>query len=123
MDKLKNIEFIETLSNGNNPFFEELEEGNFNKSIFHDYTRAIYELSKTELTIKEKYDCAIMIWEINHHIQNFLISHFDSRDIFHFNNLEEDDSRQLKNILFYSANWFSYNKELDLEHLKFGSWK
>lgn len=123
MDKYKNIEFIETLSERDNTFFDELEEGLLNKSIFHDYTNCIYELSKTALTNKERYDCAIMIWEINHHIQNLLISHFDSEDIFEIRNLEEDDRRQLQNILYYAANWFSYGKEMDLEYMKIGGWK
>ncbi len=123
MDKLENIKYIENILNEKNPFFEELEEGNFNKLIFHDYTNAIYELSKISLTNKEKYDCAIMIWEISHRIQNLLISHFDNRDIFHIKNFQEGDRRQLQNILFYTANWFSYSKEMDLEHMKIGSWK
>ncbi len=64
-----------------------------------------------------------MIWQINHRIQDSLISHFDTRDIYRIDNIEDDDRTQLKNILYYSAVRFSYNLNLNIEDVVIGGWK
>lgn len=123
MNKIEHIDSLKSIIDGRNQFFEELGEGKFNRKLFHSYTKTILELSKLHLDDDERCKCIIMIWQINHRIQDSLISHFDTRDIYRIDNIEDDDRTQLKNILYYSAVRFSYNLNLDIEDVVIGGWK
>lgn len=73
MNKREHIDFLNSILDGRNQFFEELSEGIFNRILFHNYTKTILELSKLHLDGNERCECIIMIWQINHRIQNSLI--------------------------------------------------
>lgn len=104
-------------------FFEGLYDyGVFRKEEFHRYTKTVYELSKSELSIEERNKLIPVIWEISFEIQKHLMHHLDSDDVAEIENLEEDDIRQISNIIYYTANWFSYGKEIDEYSLRIGSW-
>lgn len=123
MNKTEYIDYLKSIIDRRNPFLEELGEGHLNREIFHCYTKTILELSKLNLSEDEKCKCIIMIWQINHIIQDYLISHFDSIDIYSIDNIEDDDRRQLGNILYYSAVRFSYNLDLNIEDVTIGGWE
>ena len=95
----------------------------FDRSAFSLYVKSVFNLSKVNLTLQERYDAVILIWEISYKIQDLIGSHIDPNDILFIDNFEEDDIRQVSNILYYTANWFSYGKEIDKEYLEIGSWE
>lgn len=122
--KEKKIEYLQDFLSNSKIFFEGLYDyGNFRKDEFHKYTRTVYYLSKLDLSAEEKYKIVITIWEISFEILSYLMYHKNPEDVFFIDNLEDDDVRQIKNILYYSSNWFSYGKEIDKSYLVIGSWK
>jgi hypothetical protein len=119
----KNIRYINDFLNNPEIFFQSLsDDGIFNKEEFQNYTSVVYELSVTDLIQVEKYKVAILIWEISYRIQSVLGRHVDPEDFVCIDNLDDDDIRQISNILLYSANWFSYDKSMDKNSLMIGSW-
>jgi hypothetical protein len=122
--KSENISFVHSFLNDREVFFGVISDyGIFKKDEFHKYTKAISELNEIELSVDERYKIAITIWEVSFKIERFLGSHFASDDPWSFENLDEDDPRQIGELIFYTANWFSYNKPMEKDHLKIGSWK
>jgi hypothetical protein len=103
-------------------FFEDLEEGNLNRDQFHKYTTTVYDLSVRDLKEGERCKCANIMWEIGYRIQSHLTWHYNQNDIYEIENFEEDDLRQLNNILTYMTNRFTHGKELKKELLTIGSW-
>jgi len=121
---IDNIKNIVSFLNDPTVFFEDLsDEGVFKKEVFHSYAKNIFDLSKMKLSNDDRYLAVITIWEISYKIQFLLSSHYSSDDYYSIKNLDDDDGRQISNILHYSANWFSYNKEIDEKSLIIGSWK
>jgi|GEM_PF-2802100 hypothetical protein len=117
------INYLEVFLEGREGFFYELnEEGFFDKEDFHNYTNVVYELSLIDLTEKEKYLSAILIWEISLKLERLLSYSKDLDDIFRISNLEPEDFIQVSEILIYTSNWFSYNKPMEKKNLIIGSW-
>lgn len=121
--KEENIKRIGDFISDRDLFFGKIHDSAlFDKDEFHKYVRAVYDLSKEKLSCEEKYKTVIVVWEVSYKIQEFLGSHLDPNDYFHLDNLEEDDIRQISNILYYTANWFSYGKEMEEDSITIGSW-
>ncbi|MEQ9089589.1 MAG: hypothetical protein RIE52_00780 [Balneola sp.] len=117
------INYLKSFLDGQEGFFYELnEEGIFDKEGFHKYTNIIYDLSLIELTEKEKYLSAILIWEISLKLERLLSYAKDSDDVLRISNLESEDFIQVSEILFYTSNWFSYDKPMEKKNLIIGSW-
>tara|TARA_R110000868_G_scaffold396237_1_gene668365 strand:- start:1169 stop:1546 length:378 start_codon:yes stop_codon:yes gene_type:complete len=122
-NKSENISFVHSFLNDREIFFEAVFDlATFNKDSFHKYTQAIYELSKENLSLEERYEIAIIVWEVSLKIEDYIGQHCNPNDPFSFENLTEDDPRQISNIIYYSANWFSYQKEMESESLIIGNW-
>lgn len=99
-------------------FFERLiDYGDFQKDEFNRYTKTIYELNKVDLSESEKYKSAITVWDINLYIQKHLMFHIDPNDYAVIDNLNSDEISQITNILYYTANSFSYGNEIDIDYI------
>lgn len=123
MNKEEQIKYLEDFLNGKDGFFYELiENGVFEKREFHRYTSIIYDLSQIKISDQDKYQIAILIWEISLKIERLLGSSKDSNSLINISNLEGDDIYQISEILFYTSNWFSYNKTMEKKNLIIGSW-
>lgn len=117
------INYLKSFLDGQEGFFYELNEnGVFDKEEFHAYTNTVYDLSLINLSEKEKYLSAILIWEISLKLERLLSYIKDSDDFFQISNLESEEFIQISEILIYTANWFSYNKPMEKKNLIIGSW-
>lgn len=118
------IEYLKDFSGKSEIFFEGLYDyGTFRKEEFHKYTRTVYELNKLELSDTERCRLANYIWEISYRIQSHLSNHLDPIDVAFIQNLEEDEVRQISEILYYTAKWFTNNQEMnDKSIIIGGSW-
>ncbi len=117
------IKFISDFGSYENGFLGSLyDDGNFNKDKFHDYCKAIYDLSKIEIQDSERLKIAVKIWEVSFLIERFIGRHYNQYDFFEMRNVSDDDIEQISEIIYYTANWFSYNKPIEERLTKIGGW-
>ena len=105
-------------------FFEELHgDGIFNFGQFYAYTNAVYEASKSDLLDQEQYIAAVTIWEISYKILAEVDAHLNDNDFTKISNLSLDQATAISDVLYYTANWFSYRKDMDPKSLTLEGWK
>lgn len=120
----KKFRFVEDFLNNKNIFFEELtEEGFFSKEMFERYSHTIYELSKEELPLKDKYNLIVIVWEISFKLESFIGRHKDPNDFVTIENLSNEELHKIGDVLYYTANWLSYNKPIEERLTKINGWK
>lgn len=123
MKSYNSIDYIIGFLGNRDIFWSDLtDRGVFNKDAFEKYTYAIYQVSKMELSEKERFKLAKTIWEISYNLQCYIRYHLDPYDTFHIEDFDEDYPIYISNILYYTAVNFSNNKELEERNLKIDSW-
>ena len=113
----------DNLNKAPNSFYQELVDNcKLDEEKFNDLTKYVLDLHRSDLSQDQRLGLAIKLWEFGFLVSRLLRCHHDSSDVYMIENLDEDDDRQIDSILYYLCNWFSYNKELDEQQIKFGSW-
>lgn len=98
------------------------DDGNFSKDKFHVFCETIHDLNKTDLNDSDRLGIVIKTWEVSFLIERFIGRHYNPDDFFEIKNISDDDIEQIGEIIYYVANWFSYNKKIEKEKLIIGSW-
>jgi len=94
----------------------------FDEDKFNTLTKFVLDLHQRPISTDERSSIAIKLWEFSFLTITLLNCHIDDNDVYKIKNLKEGDSNQINKILYYLSNWFSYNKPIDGQFLKFGSW-
>ena len=104
-------------------FYLELRDNcMFDEDKFNTVTKCVFDLHQRPISTDERSSIAIKLWEFSFLTISLLNCHVDDNDVYKIKNLKEGDSSQINKILYYLSNWFSYNKPIDGQFLKFGNW-
>ena len=109
----------------NNPemFFDDLSNnGKFNFDQFYAYTQAIYGASTSNLSMQDRYIGAVTIWEINYKILLEISNHLNDDVYAKIDNVSQEQASAILDVLYYVANWFSYQKDIDPDLLTLEAW-
>ncbi|RLD20103.1 MAG: hypothetical protein DRI69_06945 [Bacteroidetes bacterium] len=106
---------------GEQSLVTKFRDGEFDRKMFHALTRDVVRIHSSQISRLERLGHAVVLWEIGFHFQN-QINYFGLSTKSEFCNITLDEIRQLSEIFFYMCNWFTYNKEIDHEYLRFGKW-
>ncbi len=92
-------------------------ESYFDIDKFNTYNQLIFKLSNLNLEIEQRYCIVIRIWEINYIIKGLILRHCNEKDYFKISNLKDNIIARISEVLYYTANWYSYKREMNEKHL------
>lgn len=98
-------------------FFEQLEEGEFDKKIFYQYVKNVSKVSGLSLELSLRQELTNSVWRASLKIQSLIISHYDQNDIFEIENLEAEEIYNIRETLLCLASGFSTGRALDEKSL------
>lgn len=103
-------------------YFELSENCRIDRSKFEELGLFVFQLHNSSISKEQRLLEAIKLWELTYWVSLSFRCHTDINDVYKVVNFNEEDAKQIDQILYYLSNWFSYEKEMDEESLKIGNW-
>lgn len=105
----------ENLNLKENTFLQRLNDyGDFCINDYNDLVIYIVKLNDSKIDDLKRLEISNKVWELSYLISNYLCNAQNKDDIYEIQNLNEILDLDIKNKLYYVANFFSYNKKIDL---------
>jgi len=95
-------------------FLRNLRDGEVHKSEFNKLVKEVFDLSHQELLRHERLEVACLLWEFSFLVVQYLGASSNPNDIFVIKNLDSEDRYEIIEKVYALANFFTYNKKLDL---------
>lgn len=111
---MKNL-IEENLNREINSFTFQLREGIFDKGLYNEFAKYVYDKNNDiSISKEERLLISCEVWEIAFSILLSITCHKDKNDVFEIRGMEEEVEHSLVERIYLLANFMTYNKKLEL---------